>query len=180
MWSCRETVCYQGGVALIVNKAKSNTILRWKPVNDRILYALFDSKFAKLSVIVAYAPTEERILSQTSITDTTPTCHQLVSPFTGSFGPNLYYLLEVGPVVLANHHSQQEAHSAACAMFCMACFLVCPTMPSLLSVLHMLCAGKPLLPTSTGKTQHFNSLDTHFWCSSSYGGPLPLSPPWYS
>ena len=34
------------------------TLLEWKPFNDRLLKARFNSKFAKLTVIACYAPTE--------------------------------------------------------------------------------------------------------------------------
>ena len=59
MWSGRKDGIHQEGVALIVKKEQSNTLLNWKPISERLLYAQFNSKYAKLSIIVAYAPTEE-------------------------------------------------------------------------------------------------------------------------
>ena len=35
------------------------TLLEWKPVNDRLMKVRFNSKFAKLTTIACYAPTEE-------------------------------------------------------------------------------------------------------------------------
>ena len=59
MWSGRKNGCHQEGLALIVNKENSKTLFRGKPVSKRLLYAWFSSKYAKLSVVVANAPTEE-------------------------------------------------------------------------------------------------------------------------
>ena len=57
MWSGRENGCHRGRTDSQQGKEQQYT--RWKPVNYRILYVQFDSKFAKLSMIVACAPTEE-------------------------------------------------------------------------------------------------------------------------
>ena len=35
------------------------TLLEWRPVNDRLIKVRFNSKFAKLTIIACYAPTEE-------------------------------------------------------------------------------------------------------------------------
>ena len=35
------------------------TLWEWKPINDRLLKARFNSKFAKLTIIACYTPTEE-------------------------------------------------------------------------------------------------------------------------
>ena len=58
IWSGRQDDNHQEGVALIAEKKTAKTILQWKPINERLLYVRFNSKFAKLSVIVAYAPTD--------------------------------------------------------------------------------------------------------------------------
>ena len=50
---------HRQGVALIIQKKKGNTLLEWKPINERPLYARFKSRFIKLSVVTCYAPTEE-------------------------------------------------------------------------------------------------------------------------
>ena len=59
MWAgCRDGH-HQEGVALLVSKKRSKTLLRWKPINERLMYAQFNSKYARLSVLVTYAPTED-------------------------------------------------------------------------------------------------------------------------
>ena len=50
---------HRGGVAVIVTRKVENTLLEWKPVNDRLMKVRFNSKFAKLTLIACYAPTEE-------------------------------------------------------------------------------------------------------------------------
>ena len=56
MWSGRNDNNHHEGVALLLKKETTRTLEEWKPVNERILYARFHSKFTKLSVVVAYAP----------------------------------------------------------------------------------------------------------------------------
>ena len=43
----------------MLNKETSRALLEWNPVRLRILTARFDSRFAKLSIIQCYAPTNE-------------------------------------------------------------------------------------------------------------------------
>ena len=50
---------HRGGVAIIVTRKVEKTLLEWKPINNRLLKARFNSKFAKLTVIACYAPTED-------------------------------------------------------------------------------------------------------------------------
>ena len=50
LWSGREDNQHRQGVALIIQKEKGNTLLEWKPITERFLYARFKS---------SYAPTEE-------------------------------------------------------------------------------------------------------------------------
>ena len=40
-------------------EGEGNTLLEWKPINERLLYARFNSRFIKLSVVTCYAPTGE-------------------------------------------------------------------------------------------------------------------------
>jgi len=56
IWSGRSDNIHHEGVALLVSKKHANTILQWKPVNERLLYVRLNSKYAKLSIVVAYAP----------------------------------------------------------------------------------------------------------------------------
>ena len=57
IWSGKEDH-HEGGVALIITKEASRALLKWTPINERLLYARFNSRFTKLSIIVCYAPTE--------------------------------------------------------------------------------------------------------------------------
>ncbi len=59
LWSGRSDDIHQEGVALLINKRASNTLLKWQPISERLLYAQFDSRYARMSVVVAYAPTED-------------------------------------------------------------------------------------------------------------------------
>ena len=58
-YSSRTDNLHRGGVAVIVTRKVENTLLEWKPVNDRLMKVRFNSKFAKLTIIACYAPTEE-------------------------------------------------------------------------------------------------------------------------
>ena len=56
----RRTVnLHRGGVAVIVTRKVEKTVLEWKPVNNRLMEVIFNSKFAKLTIFACYAPTEE-------------------------------------------------------------------------------------------------------------------------
>ena len=48
---------HQGGVALIIDKQISKTLLEWQSVNERIIVARFNSRHTKMTVIQTYAPT---------------------------------------------------------------------------------------------------------------------------
>ena len=55
---CTDNI-HRGGVAVIVTRKVEKTLLEWKPVNDRLMKVRFNSKFARLTIITCYAPTEE-------------------------------------------------------------------------------------------------------------------------
>ena len=56
----RRTVnLHRGGVAVIVTRKVEQTVLEWKPVNYILMKVIFNSKFAKLTIIAFYAPSEE-------------------------------------------------------------------------------------------------------------------------
>ena len=59
LWSGREDNQHRQGVALIIQKEKGNTLLEWKSINEQLLYARFNSRLIKLSVVTCCAPTEE-------------------------------------------------------------------------------------------------------------------------
>jgi len=46
-------------VATITTKEIHRILLEWKPINERMIQARYDSSFAKLTTIICYAPTEE-------------------------------------------------------------------------------------------------------------------------
>ena len=54
VWSGRKDNNHQEGVALIIDRKYSNTLLQWKPVNQRLLYVRLNSKHVNLSIIIAY------------------------------------------------------------------------------------------------------------------------------
>ncbi|KAK1806239.1 hypothetical protein P4O66_000117 [Electrophorus voltai] len=61
-----KSVLYSGheehhihGVGLVLSKKASCALLGWKPVNDCIITARFQSRHAKTSIIQVYAPTED-------------------------------------------------------------------------------------------------------------------------
>ena len=47
------------GVTIMMTKKAEQTLLKWKPINYRIIYARFFSKYVKLSIIQVYAPMYE-------------------------------------------------------------------------------------------------------------------------
>ena len=54
-----EGAIRQAGVALVLNKMSAAALLSWNPVSERLLFAKFKHRFGSLTVIVAYAPTNE-------------------------------------------------------------------------------------------------------------------------
>ncbi|KAK2720208.1 hypothetical protein QYM36_004187 [Artemia franciscana] len=50
---------HQAGVGLMMSPAAYQTMLKWTPLSERILFARFATTHTKLSVIVCYAPTNE-------------------------------------------------------------------------------------------------------------------------
>ncbi|KAL9953192.1 hypothetical protein ACROYT_G040569 [Oculina patagonica] len=47
------------GVAIIVSKAKANTLLEWEPPSDRLIRACFSSKHCNLTILQCYYPTND-------------------------------------------------------------------------------------------------------------------------
>ena len=47
------------GVALIMNRESVNSLMEWKPINERLIEARFNSKYCKLTIIQCYAPTND-------------------------------------------------------------------------------------------------------------------------
>ena len=66
------------------------------------------------------------------------------------------------------NQSQLDDSSAVRVSFFIAFCLSCPFTPRPLSIFHSDCAGNPLAPISTGKSQHFHPLALHSSCSWRY------------
>ncbi len=47
------------GVGIAIRKQFSKCLLEWKPINDRLIKARFNSKYAKTTIIQCYAPTNQ-------------------------------------------------------------------------------------------------------------------------
>jgi len=58
LWSGRKDGKHQEGVALAVQKKLMAACVSWTPINERLLHARFKHSAGHLSVIVAYAPTQ--------------------------------------------------------------------------------------------------------------------------
>ena len=43
----------------MITKKAEQTLLEWKPISDKIIYARFFSRYVKLSITQVYAPTNE-------------------------------------------------------------------------------------------------------------------------
>ena len=59
LYSGRADDHHSRGVGIITTGEVHKSLLEWKPISERIIKARYNSKFAKLSVIVCYAPTED-------------------------------------------------------------------------------------------------------------------------
>ena len=57
-WSGRQDDHHAEGVALIMDKHSKKCLMEWKPISSRLIQARFFTKFAKLTIIQCYAPTE--------------------------------------------------------------------------------------------------------------------------
>lgn len=47
------------GVGLVLNKEATRALISWKPINERIITARFQSRHAKVTIVQVYAPTED-------------------------------------------------------------------------------------------------------------------------
>lgn len=54
-----ESSPHRAGVALALDRQARKALINWQPVNDRLLVANFRHSFGQLSVVAAYAPTED-------------------------------------------------------------------------------------------------------------------------
>ncbi|KAJ8707860.1 hypothetical protein PYW07_011537 [Mythimna separata] len=45
------------GVGLLLSNVAKKSLVDWKPISDRIMYARFNSRVRKISIVQCYAPT---------------------------------------------------------------------------------------------------------------------------
>jgi len=60
LYSGRNDGQHLNGVALILSKKTKASLQEWEPMSERLLRARFNSKYTKLTVIVCYAPQEDK------------------------------------------------------------------------------------------------------------------------
>ena len=48
---------HEAGVALLLSKGATKSLMEWEPVSDRIITARFESRFQKVTIVMCYAPT---------------------------------------------------------------------------------------------------------------------------
>ena len=59
LYSGRKDDQHREGVALLLKKEVKRALIEWNPISERLISARFNSKFAKLSIINCYAPTDD-------------------------------------------------------------------------------------------------------------------------
>ncbi|XP_071150457.1 craniofacial development protein 2-like [Mytilus edulis] len=59
IYSGRKDDKHQGGVAIILNKSASKSLIEYNPVNERIITARLNTRPIKTSIIQVYSPTNE-------------------------------------------------------------------------------------------------------------------------
>ncbi|KAJ8724077.1 hypothetical protein PYW07_008057 [Mythimna separata] len=52
-----EEDVHEYGVGLLLSNAAKKSLVDWKPISDRIMYARFSSKARTISIVQCYAPT---------------------------------------------------------------------------------------------------------------------------
>lgn len=80
IFSWRDDNLHHHGIAIMFSKKAEQSLIEWRPINGRIIFARVFSKYMKLSIIQVYAPTNDspekyKILSFNS-------CNQLLTMFT--------------------------------------------------------------------------------------------------
>ena len=58
IWSGRSDSNHHEGVALLVNQTFANTVTQWKPMNEQLLYGRLNSRYLRVSIMSACAPTD--------------------------------------------------------------------------------------------------------------------------
>ena len=58
LYSGRADGMHRAGVALFCSRRLATSLLSWEPVSERLLVARFSSRYANITIIMCYAPTE--------------------------------------------------------------------------------------------------------------------------
>ena len=56
---CRDDDIHQHGVAIMLSREAARALINWTPIDERIIRARFHSRHVKLTLIHAYAPTND-------------------------------------------------------------------------------------------------------------------------
>ena len=57
IYSGREENNHRECVAIVMTPTAKKRLLEWEPINERLITARFNGRYAKTSIIVCYAPT---------------------------------------------------------------------------------------------------------------------------
>ena len=60
LYSGRDDDLHLNGVALLLSKTAKTSLLEWEPLGERLLRARFNSHYTKLTIVVCYAPQEDK------------------------------------------------------------------------------------------------------------------------
>ena len=59
IYSGREDNNHREGVAIVMTSTAKKSLIEWEPINERLITARFNGRYAKTSIIVCYAPTND-------------------------------------------------------------------------------------------------------------------------
>ncbi|GFS06886.1 craniofacial development protein 2-like [Elysia marginata] len=58
-YSCRDDGLHRGSVGLILDRKTNKSLMEWEPINHRTIRARLYHRFAKLTIVQCYVPTED-------------------------------------------------------------------------------------------------------------------------
>ena len=64
IYSGREDNNHREGVAIVMTPTAKKSLIEWGPINERLITARFNGRYAKTSIIVCYAPTNDAEVEQ--------------------------------------------------------------------------------------------------------------------
>ncbi|KAK3090899.1 hypothetical protein FSP39_015581 [Pinctada imbricata] len=59
LYSGREDGLHKEGVGIILSNKAKKSLMEWKPIDERLMYARFFTTSLKISIVVVYSPTNE-------------------------------------------------------------------------------------------------------------------------